>query len=84
MYREQFGEFACGYWGLKGYCMNQDCLHAQWFFFFKDVTDTAVELILVKIESESDVSIVQNYCAVNKVKKLVVFQLFSFEKLTHW
>ena len=55
--------------------MKQDCLHAQWFFFLKDVTD--------KIQSESDVSIVRNYCAVNKVKKLVIFQLFSFEKLTH-
>ena len=53
-------------------------------FFFKDVTDTVDELVLVKIESESDVSIVRNYCVVNKVKKLVVFQLFSFEKLTHW
>ena len=54
------------------------------FFVLKDVTDTVDELILVKIESESDVSIVRNYCAVYKVKKLVVFQLFSFEKLTHW
>ena len=63
--------------------MNSDCLHAQWFFFFKDVTDTVDELVLVKIESESDVSIVWNSCVVNKVKKLVVFQLFSFEKLTH-
>ena len=53
-------------------------------FFLKDVTDIVDELILVKIETESDVSIVQNYFAVNKVKKLVVFQLFSFEKLTHW
>ena len=54
--------------------------------FLKDVTDTVGELILVNIESESesDVSIVQNYCAVNKVKKLLVFQLFSFEKLIHW
>ena len=64
--------------------MNQDCLHAQWFFFLKDVTDTVDELVLVEIQSQSDVSIVQNYCAVNKVKKLVIFQLFSFEKLTHW
>ena len=63
--------------------MNQDCLHAQWFFFLKDVTDTVDELVLVEIQSESDVSIVRNYCAVNKVKKLVIFQLFSFEKLTH-
>ena len=54
--------------------MKQDCLHAQWFFFLKDVTATVDEL---------DVSIVRNYCAVNKVKKLVIFQLFSFEKLTH-
>ena len=54
--------------------------------FLKDVTDTVDELILVNIESESesDVSIVQNYCAVNKVKELLVFQLFSFEKLIHW
>ena len=20
MYKDQFGEFVCGYWGLKGYC----------------------------------------------------------------
>ena len=52
-------------------------------FFFKDVTNTVEERVLNKIQSESDVSIVWNYCAVNKVKKLVVFQLFSFEKLTH-
>lgn len=52
-------------------------------FFLKDVTDTVEELVLVEIQSESDVSIVRNYCAVNKVKKLVIFQLFSFEKLTH-
>ena len=50
--------------------MNQHCLHAQWFFFFlKDVTDKVGELIL----PESDVSIVRSYCAVNKVKKLLLF-----------
>ena len=50
-------------------------------FFLKDVTDTVDELILVNIESESDVSIVRSYCAVIKVKKLVVFQLFPLKNL---
>ena len=50
-------------------------------FFLKDVTDTVDELILVNIVSESDVSMVRNYCAVNKVKKLVVFQLFPLKNL---
>ena len=39
--------------------------------FLKDVTDKVGELILPG--SESDVSVVRNYCAVNKVKKLLLF-----------
>ena len=36
MYRDQFGEFACGYWGLKGY--NPDGVQGgyqyYWFSYF--------------------------------------------------